>query len=1210
MSLHELLVQLKEELEEINEGPLSREFTPPSPEGQLSLAELNYGNRALLPKGVTPLQPHVFTDESTYSEHALSALLQLVNIALKHTPNIKKDVLADAFKCGSLATFLDPTTFVPLIIDEPSYNVGVTLQKFLNAVLDLETKEIVSSYNLLPGVSWFFSLEDKITDAKEYLKEMQPILERRLTIYTAHTPEKIEAARTQLTKKSVYTKERRAKEESLATPMYMWSFRNHKSYLMQFQSQFNTAPLTGNMSVFEENFAQLKLDFQTFKDDFQASLATSYNDFLISWNERIEQDSLEDEIEISAYLSELIANEIRGDNAFEKAWYTLYQSDSVEFKKISIKNELLTPKTFIARSENFFTEIIENFELFLSIMDENLKERAALEEKFRQFNLAIEEIKNTINFRLPDFFNDEEGVLVLATDESAELLENTIQYEHKLISDIKLFEEKFAQRLEDNPELKGRDEVQALQENTISSLKARLAQLTQLKNNIKDVVNQQSAEAAADHLQEISNQIDSAESLEEQAREKFKHMDDLAYNYENDTYIPQITSLNKNFSPQIEKLNEKIDRLKKRLKELPTNLNQINDQVEKLRKFQAIINENKSAFFPINLIPQNELINLLELDEHSLLKEKIAQMYQDAQQGATWYGLNRTNINRIFGNLVPSILPSANEQILEAIDNKIESIILTADVVKLEKELSDLEQTLASALAPFQKEEENLSEQAEQAKQELMLAKADHSLNNINFINYTIFYQLPKLKESIEKINLEENPHLATEFNQLKKEHNYYLHELSENIKEIKLQLTKINEMTNLSEPLIVRQNNLLADLKRYQDAAHKLSDTLVSIEPSLGRLETLQSLPSELLPVYLKLEASDNKRLADVEKEFLPTYLEETISNLELLSKIPNNLLNTYLKIQLRNPETLRLMSSSKNSEILLGYLRVESEHPGLRQTLPPELFQLYLRIERQLHEVNELLRAINKEGITDEEKKEQIIKHGKQIEDFSENKLVFQNYSSLGDLFANLQASYFNLSPFMDELDLNFSGLSPMKVNHLSQYQPTFSQKYVNDASETIIGIRRESPYKVITTQDVDEGVKHSRDIGEKYFGRRAEKNVKESLGVFGDYLKERAKTFWVNDLFEVSLILFYKCLGISSDANQRQRYINDLKAVFKKGDQAEVESKIQQGLDLFKPRSGTKENPDNKSLCAKLIAFRDECRKELTIKPEDDTSSLQMK
>ncbi|ETO93725.1 hypothetical protein [Legionella oakridgensis] len=131
----------------------------------------------------------------------------------------------------------------------------------------------------------------------------------------------------------------------------------------------------------------------------------------------------------------------------------------------------------------------------------------------------------------------------------------------------------------------------------------------------------------------------------------------------------------------------------------------------------------------------------------------------------------------------------------------------------------------------------------------------------------------------------------------------------------------------------------------------------------------------------------------------------------------------------------------------------------------------------------------------------------------------------------------------------------------------------------------------------------VRHDRltALKTKFFGSRDD----QLSGIFGDYLKERAHTFSWRDFFSSAAALFLRCFSYQTEAEKRQNYLEQLNSAVAEYQQNParynaLQTVIGEGLQRFKPRAN-EDHPDyQKSLHAKLSAFKQELAETLTVRP----------
>lgn len=145
-----------------------------------------------------------------------------------------------------------------------------------------------------------------------------------------------------------------------------------------------------------------------------------------------------------------------------------------------------------------------------------------------------------------------------------------------------------------------------------------------------------------------------------------------------------------------------------------------------------------------------------------------------------------------------------------------------------------------------------------------------------------------------------------------------------------------------------------------------------------------------------------------------------------------------------------------------------------------------------------------------------------------------------------------------------------------------PGFLEKIERISDEILIIQKEVSTQLPSATPEETHKILHQTYFG-KYFI--------EAGGIFGNYLKERANTFWKSDLFE-SFVSLMTGMNYRSNATKRTEYISELQwlscAHYKDPDNVDTKNrllkKIRDGILEFKPRNPSE--PD--SLRSKLQAF----------------------
>lgn len=117
----------------------------------------------------------------------------------------------------------------------------------------------------------------------------------------------------------------------------------------------------------------------------------------------------------------------------------------------------------------------------------------------------------------------------------------------------------------------------------------------------------------------------------------------------------------------------------------------------------------------------------------------------------------------------------------------------------------------------------------------------------------------------------------------------------------------------------------------------------------------------------------------------------------------------------------------------------------------------------------------------------------------------------------------------------------------------------------------------------------------------------------GIFGDYLKERAKTFFLRDFCSKVMAFFLGVFGYETEAEKRQIYISSLKTAvdnYQASPEAaeSLSQLVEKGLSSFKPRAAdTTDEPENTfSLRHQLKAFKDALTETKTLDHREEAAA----
>lgn len=211
-------------------------------------------------------------------------------------------------------------------------------------------------------------------------------------------------------------------------------------------------------------------------------------------------------------------------------------------------------------------------------------------------------------------------------------------------------------------------------------------------------------------------------------------------------------------------------------------------------------------------------------------------------------------------------------------------------------------------------------------------------------------------------------------------------------------------------------------------------------------------------------------------------------------------------------------------------------------------------------------------------------------------------QSTQKLRDAFLAQQTQWCKLDELYTKIPVGIPiHTSTTKATLLQEYQTLDARiKAVEDQYQQLQALV-DKPQAPLPTPLLDE--EHCPTLSIRFFGTTQE----EIGGVFGEYIKERANTYWFRDLFSQFTALIFGCCAYQTEAAARVEFITNLKGMVKNypSDQvtySDLETFIDGGLKTFSPRAKSG-NDYQKSLHYKLSTYKEGLLAEVHVLPTMD-------
>jgi len=1195
-TFREQLKALQERIIKIN--PELKNWEDPSVEFDPKLSQVIFADPKLYQEPTEGLD-FVNPEDSDYPNKVLLAIWKMAERALNLT-EAPTGIFDGAAKAENLAgevanskirpyfTFMDES-WVPKIIDEKTYKAGLALQPFLDYLI----KEKPSAKVFTPKYG--------------QVKYMAELLAFRLERFRLMYPNAVETFKAHIKTK----REARDNWETNANPLIEKARKIHESEIV-LKTLYNE-PLKGDSTKIIAALEQLEVDSQTLP-----LIQTKLTEFATSWIEKITQKNLPDSIKTIPFLV--------NPEKKKEVWLELLQVDYPYLELKALPTLKIHKESIHSTLKTIFDEgmgevvgikaTLSSFKLY----KEHLQQKMRAEETYGQYKTQIEEITQP-------FYNEIEYPVNPDNNQTPEQLQkirhSILTYQETLIDQLAKIR-LVIPALPEIPEL-----------TEIEDYKTQFDQLsatTQKELFDKTIALEERMAQIPSMLLTVEKQLGSAHQLVDLS----KKMDELVQSF-TEIILPKGVTKEENGNLSFTLENNNLASLR----QVEMGVAQYRLQLEKQAQAITQTIDSLPRQFPE---PKDESIS------HSqgflLLKESTVQRLEAKKQ----------QLNGLYEATIPleqAIQSTKKTMERASAESRNEAIAALEQDIKLNFQQSQpIQYQLNVATAKLMAgEKEAVKIQGigelplKQIEKELIKTKADYQTNNEvlqeaeSYISQRTVFLREKQTQLESAIT---QPLNKTSFLQL----------LDWDQKEIDL----INSAFSLRTYLVSSLKSLVSSQPSTQDTLAPLLKTKLGLiaselaqQPSAQPIDAGSSNPINLYTLNENLPALKNQlqasklKIETLEKQYsegsnqLKEQFKQTVQPLkEKVSALENKQsLMAITDAQLREKEGLqhldfKLDDFEKLSLQLEEAVKVNAEKDSSTQ-LNVNAFKALSSIENKLDNwkdakdafgqptVHSLLIDINKQQnflereiakqpqsaklpqITalnekrGELKRAQslIIKIDNRIAEFKHAKKAANIERELDEIIA--------VSSKPEEFKEKIAAFKNKWENNLALTESNASKlkdvDRINQTLKTPVSAQKENPLPIEGNNAQNIVAIKNPSLMETFFGK-----TKDKLGgVFGKYMEERAKEYWVSDFMQtiasMTLFFFYK-----TSEDQRWDYLqNDLRPAVLEFETDGTNSDylqriITQGLKGFPPRSDS----SNDSLRSKLKELQTEIRNQIAPEP----------
>lgn len=1126
--------QLQKDLEALAPQKLSHSTVGLEDE---SLSRQVFVKPELLPKTINVSKIKCVSDEGTqeYSRKVLQAVYVIVS-----------NMIA-AIKSASIRTafvYLDDT-WVPKIVDNMTYQVGIKLVAFLKKALTEES----------------FGIRDSI---KKNLEQKFFILSNRIKNYEAHQPAEIQQSTVALT---------RIEERKKALEEGRQAFIKG---LEEIEKKIKHLLKTPELRV--EACEQDEKDF--------LALENKHNELKSEWAQCCEQwrrDNLKlkdipEVVKVTPFIQALLKGE---PELIKNEWLVILNTTGLlveEEKTADVFSDYLQQMNAnVSSQDEFFDECLPYYR---KIFEDRVHDAKHLETVQRAFNQLVDAVKITelteealhLNqsekpwshqigfykaqipalFKLQNQLAHDKGAL----EQQLRKIEGTVFKEHiKDVSHLKSFEEaqQAAKKQLENHLIKI-----SVQLATVQDLIGKgTFQLHQLESDLA----KKDTEARSKKDRDIRTRIQEKARLLVESKAHLNRATVTLGRYLKEVYQPAVTK-DQDLAQQIETLQTQIQNATDRIKKIDEQRQELvtNEITRKaflqtaktlLDAFRALLLQHNGMYVPSQLIPKETLMQYLECSGD--VREKINKMYKTEADSASWYGLNTTYLFNTMSHYTTFFGPSD-------FDEDINDLL---DYLEQKKKLIDQELAV-----DIQSNEEDLSlvlNHSLMGKDNLWQMKTDFIA--ITAEQKALTEQLPEDKKWCAA-RIDDRKEGLPPVEKIKRAHEATCLAWSRNVK-----VDELAHQLALCELDAHKLQFLIADLDNDDEQLQEVIDQLEGFQCGEHALTDLNALVSKMNSM------SVDERMKKKTSHFEPSGEELFESIFARLNQIKNTIGNELFTEALNSQ-----MISIKNG---LSLLQQQSETSGvllakLKQEIPSRI-----KIMNEKYKIVQLLDKLNqckqlKEGLLQKAQGDEAF-FLKEYEAQGNNSS--EAIDSSDERVRALSQEILSLDKALKEkyLDIRREKIKNRAAGLQSRF---FNASTAEDLKKDILAFKsQESDFirEHLGQDDVLTGLAEKEQVLEtqQQLERIAQMYFKTEghpAGVLKEYLNEREKTYWFKDLLSGIAAFTLGCFGYKTDAQLRQEYIGELNDAFSAyqsrqslnaADSEPLLDVINRGLKQFPPR-----------------------------------------
>jgi hypothetical protein len=1030
---------------------------------KVSDSKQKFVNPALLPPEIKMPIDAVVPENSNYSDNILQAVWNIADIA----SNLDVLKILKLFKDPKALTqnfdYLD-SSWVPQIIDSKTHRTGLALIKFLDKILESEKVFAEEPFSNLPT----FAINRIKDDIINELNSMKKDLQERIKVYETYTPENLASNISSQQRMDKLKVEREIGYKTLIEDNII-DLKNKISENKKVRKvPLSLETLQTNLKLLVDQRDLLKDKFDEFEksntervknnEDFTTIESNKFFNTLYGYqtireaqgNQLPEYLQNDQEEKIIGYWQHLYSTNLQSEDINVRKELTKHDaSDSKSINKalqeadeqiILLKEKIIATERLESFTQDFQSNINNSLAPMIYrpsciITVDGIPGLEIKESQNQNIELALQENIEAYGNALPKelkTYSEELSAYRNYLEEQFSDLQNKITIPENLPKGFDLYYKQIPQDIF-NPRIQKVDEELAL-------VKGLSQEAKEKKNTFESDLAKLSAAGKQNALRDAGNRVQTTFNAQREARYTDIKVSAERSDFIQDHYNPAIEDINDLYNPKISKINAQIDTTKESMKRFEATANKrrafLVEAKKELNQYKNTLLASTGLYIQADKIPQNKLLDYLELGPESTESIKIAQMYSSAETGNSWYGINLSNISTRVStyasginsfDLIKKELEKTIDKKLEQFDEELKIKGLTA---KVEKTKTTSENHLSIISSFYQNLQKKLEEQT-LLKTEMIAEKQGKidpwddlkSQHDQKVLRFNLNTQLKKVDNQLAVIALDS---LNLE---------YKLDEIEE-----KLPVDSIEDSVSIDDLLEKNQNSLelittLFSEEKTKELHKKISNNLTDQHLDLKLLEELErsklteSMQEKLEFVENELKSLDKKntalekkittidekilaiksviaqlqlkKLAEIEKE----YIELTAKMIEFIETNPTEA--TFAEAALTLDERLE-----KNKDFLNQCQ--QSQNQSVREDWKQiDIFATTLRDLRDMPVFNEEIEQ-NEEPFDFKEEKEPavfpklIVPIKQQINElkeiyFSQNKKIEDISGKFGDYLTN---------------------------------------------------------------------------------------------------------------------------------------------------------------------------------------------------------------